>query len=74
MLTCQQIPEALQNKDLSFTQKLSLRFHLFICTRCLALSQQFKAIDQMLEMKKKSTKPVSPELVNKIKFDYLKKD
>lgn len=73
MLSCQKIPEALSDSNLSFSQRAQLRFHLFICTRCRALKTQFEAIQKNLHRYVKKSEPLDPKIAEKIVFNYLNK-
>ncbi len=72
MLTCKQVPEKLLDPKLTFSQKVNLKFHLFICERCRRLENQFKLIQSGLKNIVKSHKPLDERLAKKIADDYLK--
>jgi hypothetical protein len=73
MLTCREVPEVLTDPHLSFSQKLQLRFHLFICTRCRALKVQFEVLHRNLQRRVSKYEALDPKLAEKIVFSYLDK-
>ena len=73
MLTCRDVPEVVTDPHLSFSQKLQLRFHLFICTRCRALKVQFEALQKNLHRYVNKSEPLDPKVAEKIVFSYLNK-
>jgi|GEM_PF-4250949 len=74
MLTCREVPEVLLDPKLSFLQKLQLRFHLVICTRCRALKAQFESLQKNLHRYVNKSAPLDPKLSEKIVFNYLNKN
>jgi hypothetical protein len=70
MLTCRQVPDALEKEPKSFKDKVQLRLHLFICERCRALESQYKAISIGLKRLIDTAPPANPELIKKVLEDF----
>jgi predicted anti-sigma-YlaC factor YlaD len=72
MLTCRQVPDALEKDPKSFKDKVQLRLHLFICKRCRALASQYKALSISLKRLIDTAPQANPELVKKVLEDFKK--
>ena len=70
MLTCRQVPDALNKEPRTLKDRVQLRFHLFICARCRALEAQFKALSSGLKRLIQNSPPANPELVKKVLEDF----
>jgi predicted anti-sigma-YlaC factor YlaD len=70
MLTCRQVPEAIEKEPKSLNDRVQLRLHLFICERCRALESQYKALSKGLKRLIDSAPPTNPELIKKVLEDF----
>ena len=70
MLTCRQVPDAIEKEPKTLKDRVQLRFHLFICARCRALEAQYKALSSGLKRLIDTAPPANPELVKKVLEDF----
>lgn len=73
MLTCRQFPDALEKEPKTLKDKVGLRFHMFLCQRCRALAQQYRALSHGIRRFVHQAPAPNPELVKKILDDFKNK-
>lgn len=71
MLNCREVADILPAEDWSFSQKLQLKGHLLICSKCRALRRQYEAIGLALRKLSLQTSPMPQKISEEIISQWL---
>ena len=71
MLSCRDVAFIIPDEDWSARQKLQLKLHLLICSKCRKLDKQFKVVEKGLIQIIEQAPNLSSELAQKIAKNYL---
>lgn len=71
MLSCREIAFIIPDDDWSIKQRIELKVHLLMCSKCRKLVEQFKIVEHGLIRIIEQAPSLSPELAQKIAKNYI---